>query len=418
MRKRIILSVFLVLLFVFLLISCSSEDNSNKKKIVYWSMWNEVEPQGQVIKEAIKDFMKKHNDIVVEVNWNGREIRKTLQPALDNNQSIDLWDEDLERTIRNWGQYALALDDYVSKSYDNTDEKPYKDVVMNSLLELSKTYSEDGKIYAIPYQPFTFLIMYNKEHFTKAGITKTPETWAEFKDACAKLKAAGFIPLTVDDAYVDILYGYQLARYKGSDWVKKLVLEGLWNDPTVLKAAKDWEEMCKLGYFSPNVAGNKFPQGQQEIANGEVSMYLNGTWLVNEVMPTTGPDFPWGQFAYPTVQGGVGKLYDLNYGGQSFQINKNSKYPDEVFNLIVHLTTGQWDKELAEKTYGVPMANTTDWPIQLTDAKDIFPKLGVCYPWAAGLQYNTDKAPVIASAFTKLITGQITSEQFVAEVKK
>ena len=381
-------------------------------------MWNEVEPQGQVIKEAIKDYMKKYNDIVVEVTWNGREIRKTLQPALDNNQAIDLWDEDLERTIRNWGQYALALDDYVAKSYDNTDGKPYQDVVMKSLLDLSKTYSEDGKIYAIPYQPFTFLIMYNKDHFAKAGITKTPETWNEFKDACAKLKSAGFIPLTVDDAYVDILYGYQLARYKGSDWVKKLVLDGLWDDSAVLKAAKDWEEIYKLGYLSPNVAGNKFPQGQQEIANGEVSMYLNGTWLVNEVMPTTGPDFPWGQFAYPTVPGGVGKLYDLNYGGQSFQINKNSKYPDEVFDLIVHLTTGQWDKELAEKTYGVPMANTTDWPIQLADAKDIFSKLGVCYPWAAGLQYNTDKAPVIASAFTKLITGQITSEQFVAEVKK
>lgn len=408
----------LCLLTAFFLFSCSNTDNSNKKKIVYWSMWNEVEPQGQVIKEAINDYMKKYDDIVVEVNWNGREIRKTLQPALDNNQEIDLWDEDLERTIRNWGKYALALDDYVANSYDNTDGKPYQDVVMKSLLDLSKTYSEDGKIYAIPYQPFTFLIMYNKDHFAKAGITKTPETWNEFKEVCAKLKAAGFIPLTVDDAYVDILYGYQVARYKGSDWVKSLVLDGLWDDPTVLRAARDWEEIYKLGYLSPNVAGNKFPQGQQEIANGEVSMYLNGTWLVNEVMPTTGPDFPWGQFAYPTVPGGIGKLYDLNYGGQSFQINKNSKYPDEVFNLIVHLTTGQWDKELAEKTYGVPMANTTDWPIQLTDAKEIFSKLGVCYPWAAGLQYNTDKAPVIASAFTKLITGQITSEQFVAEVKK
>lgn len=408
----------LCLLTAFFLFSCSNTDNSNKKKIVYWSMWNEVEPQGQVLKEAINDYMKKYDDIVVEVNWNGREIRKTLQPALDNNQEIDLWDEDLERTIRNWGKYALALDDYVANSYDNTDGKPYQDVVMKSLLDLSKTYSEDGKIYAIPYQPFTFLIMYNKDHFAKAGITKTPETWNEFKEVCAKLKAAGFIPLTVDDAYVDILYGYQVARYKGSDWVKSLVLDGLWDDPAVLRAARDWEEIYKLGYLSPNVAGNKFPQGQQEIANGEVSMYLNGTWLVNEVMPTTGPDFPWGQFAYPTVPGGIGKLYDLNYGGQSFQINKNSKYPDEVFNLIVHLTTGQWDKELAEKTYGVPMANTTDWPIQLTDAKEIFSKLGVCYPWAAGLQYNTDKAPVIASAFTKLITGQITSEQFVAEVKK
>lgn len=408
----------LVLLLSLFLFSCGNADDSNKKKIVYWSMWNEVEPQGQVIKEAIRDYMNKHNDIAVEVNWNGREIRKTLQPALDNNQVIDLWDEDLERTIRNWGKYALALDDYVNKPYDNTDGREYKDVVMSSLLELSKTYSEDGKIYAVPYQPFTFLIMYNKDHFQKAGITKTPETWNEFKDACSKLKSAGFIPLTVDDAYVDILYGYQLARYKGSDWVKNLVLNGLWDDAAVLKAAKDWEEMHKLGYLSPNIAGNKYPQGQQEIANGEVSMYLNGTWLVNEVMPTTGPNFPWGQFAYPVVAGGVGKLYDLNYGGQSFQINKNTLYPKEVFELIVHLTTGQWDKGLAEKTYGVPMANTTDWPMQLSDAKEIFSKLGVCYPWAAGLQYNTDKIPVIAAAFTKLITGQITSEQFVSEVKR
>lgn len=416
MKKILLLLCSFV--FAFLLLSCGKTDDSNKKKIVYWSMWNEVEPQGQVIKAAIEDYMKKYPDVAVEVNWNGREIRKTLQPALDNNQAIDLWDEDLERTIRTWGKYALPLDEYVAKSYDGTDGKAYQDVVIKSLLDLGKTFSEDGKLYAVPYQPFTFLIMYNKDHFAKAGITKLPETWAEFKDACAKLKAAGYIPITVDDAYVDVIIGYQIARYKGSDWVKKLVQEGLWDDPAVLQAAKDWEEMYKLGYISPNVAGNKYPQGQQEIANGEVSMYLNGTWLVNEIMPTTGPDFPWGQFPYPTVPNGLSGLYDLNYGGQSFQVNKNTKYPEEVFQLIVHLTTGEWDKQLAEKTYGVPMANTTDWPKQLTDAKEVFSKLGSCYPWAGGIEFNPDKTPVITAAFTGVLTGKSTAEQFVAEVKK
>ncbi|TXJ41578.1 ABC transporter substrate-binding protein [Brachyspira pilosicoli] len=416
MKKVLLLLCSFV--FVFFLFSCGKADDSNKKKIVYWSMWNEVEPQGQVIKAAIEDYMKKYPDVAVEVNWNGREIRKTLQPALDNNQAIDLWDEDLERTIRTWGKYALPLDEYVAKSYDGTDGKAYQNVVIKSLLDLGKTFSEDGKLYAVPYQPFTFLIMYNKDHFAKAGITKLPETWAEFKDACAKLKAAGYIPITVDDAYVDVIIGYQIARYKGSDWVKKLVQQGLWDDPAVLQAAKDWEEMYKLGYISPNVAGNKYPQGQQEIANGEVSMYLNGTWLVNEIMPTTGPDFPWGQFPYPTVPNGVSGLYDLNYGGQSFQVNKNTKYPEEVFQLIVHLTTGEWDKQLAEKTYGVPMANTTDWPKQLTDAKEVFSKLGSCYPWAGGIEFNPDKTPVITAAFTGVLTGKSTAEQFVAEVKK
>ena len=416
MKKLFLLGASVFLLFI--LFACGKADDPNKKKIVYWSMWNEVEPQGQVIKAAIEDFMKKHPDITVEVNWNGREIRKTLQPALDNNQTIDMWDEDLERTIRTWGKYALPLDDYITKSYEGTDGKPYQDVVIKSLLDLGRTFTDDGKLYAVPYQPFTFLIMYNKDHFAKAGITKVPETWAEFKDASAKLKAAGFIPITVDDAYVDVIIGYQIARYKGSDWVKKLVQEGLWDDPAVLQAAKDWEEMYKLGYISPNVAGNKYPQGQQEIANGEVSMYLNGTWLVNEIMPTTGPDFPWGQFPYPTVPNGVSGLYDLNYGGQSFQVNKNTQYPEEVFQLIVHLTTGEWDKQLAEKTYGVPMANTTDWPKQLADAKEVFSKLGSCYPWAGGIEFNPDKTPVITAAFTGVLTGKNTAEQFVAEVKK
>lgn len=415
--KKLILSL-LSLVFIFFLFSCGKAEDPNKKKIVYWSMWNEVEPQGQVIKAAIEDYMKKYPDVTVEVNWNGREIRKTLQPALDNNQTIDMWDEDLERTIRTWGKYALPLDDYIAKSYNGTDGKAYQDVVIKSLLDLGRTFSDDGKLYAVPYQPFTFLIMYNKDHFAKAGITKLPETWEEFKDACGKLKAAGFIPITVDDAYVDVIIGYQIARYKGSDWVKKLVQEGLWDDPAVLQAAKDWEEMYKLGYISPNVAGNKYPQGQQEIANGEVSMYLNGTWLVNEIMPTTGPDFPWGQFPYPTVPNGVSGLYDLNYGGQSFQVNKNTKYPEEVFQLIVHLTTGEWDKQLAEKTYGVPMANTTDWPKQLSDAKEVFSKLGACYPWAGGIEFNPDKTPVITAAFTGVLTGKNTAEQFVAEVKK
>lgn len=415
--KKLILSL-LSLVFIFFLFSCGKAEDPNKKKIVYWSMWNEVEPQGQVIKAAIEDYMKKYPDVTVEVNWNGREIRKTLQPALDNNQTIDMWDEDLERTIRTWGKYALPLDDYIAKSYNGTDGKAYQDVVIKSLLDLGRTFSDDGKLYAVPYQPFTFLIMYNKDHFAKAGITKLPETWEEFKDACGKLKAAGFIPITVDDAYVDVIIGYQIARYKGSDWVKKLVQEGLWDDPAVLQAAKDWEEMYKLGYISPNVAGNKYPQGQQEIANGEVSMYLNGTWLVNEIMPTTGPDFPWGQFPYPTVPNGVSGLYDLNYGGQSFQVNKNTKYPEEVFQLIVHLTTVEWDKQLAEKTYGVPMANTTDWPKQLSDAKEVFSKLGACYPWAGGIEFNPDKTPVITAAFTGVLTGKNTAEQFVAEVKK
>ena len=267
--------LFILLVFVFLL-SCSGS-NTEKKKIVYWSMWNETESQGQAVKAAIEDYMKQHPDIEVEMNFNGREIRKTLEPALDYGQVIDFWDEDIERTSKLWKKYALPLDDYITNVYDTTGGKPYQDVIIKSLLDLGRQHAGDGHLYSIPYQPFVFVFNYNKKIFRDAGIEKVPETWAEFKDACAKIKALGIPPITDDDAEINALLGYHIARYKGTEFVQKVAMEGLWDDPIVLKAAKDWQEMVELGYVSPKVAGNKFPAGRHELARGEAAMFLNGT---------------------------------------------------------------------------------------------------------------------------------------------
>ncbi|MBL8966379.1 MAG: extracellular solute-binding protein [Spirochaetaceae bacterium] len=404
-----------------LLVAVAAATAAPAVKLVYWSMWNQTEPQAQVLEAAIRDFEAKNAGVKVEINWNGREIRKTLQPALDNKQVIDLWDEDTERVVKTWGAYALKLDAYLAKSYPSTGGKAYKDAVMGSLLNLSRSYAADKGLYAVPYQPFVFAFMYNKEHFDKAGIKAAPKTWDELLAAMAKLKAAGFTPMTVDDAYMDTLPGYYLARAKGYPWVEQLVKDktnAMWSDPAVLQMAKAFENLAKSGYLSKTVAGNKWPAGQQDVAAGDVTMYLNGTWLVNEIMGSTGPDFKWGTFSFPTVPGGKDDQTAANFGAQAFQINKNCKNPDVAFALIAHLTTGKWDAELAKKSYGVPVGGTTDWPVQLAEAKAIFNNLKTCYPWAAGIQANVDKLPVISENFTKLVGGTITAEQFVAAMKK
>ena len=53
----------------------------------------------------------------------------------------------------------------------------------------------NGDVYSIPFQNSTPILYYNKEHFAEAGITKAPETWAEWVDAAKKLtKLAGAGP--------------------------------------------------------------------------------------------------------------------------------------------------------------------------------------------------------------------------------
>lgn len=421
--RKITLLALTIVLTLGALISCGgdSETDAEKSELVYWSMWNETEPQAMVLKDAIKDFELLNPDVSVTVQWNGREIRKTLQPALDAGTTIDMWDEDLERIVKTWQGYALKLDDYYTKSYPSTNGKSYADTVMGSLQNHLKTLSTDGGLYATPYQPFVVAVFYNKDHFKEAGISNVPTTWAEFVDACGKLKAAGFTPLTIDDAYMDLPIGMHLNKMFGNTAdVEALVKNGgaLWDDDRILTVAKDFQMLADSGYMSDQVATNKWPAGQQEVATGQVSMYfLNGTWLPNEVMGTAGEEFPWGQFAYPAVTDGVNNGA-ATFGAQGFQINKECAAPDEAFALAAHLTTGQWDKELSAKTYGAPMDTSMSWPVQIAECEPIFAGIDGFIPWSGGLAADTDTFPVVKAAFTGLLSGRVNAEEFIAEIKE
>ena len=400
--------------------STTPSANAEKVFLVYWSMWNSTEPQAVVLEAAIRDFEAKNPGVIVEINWAGREIRQTLAPAIDNGSRIDIFDEDTQRVNENWGRYLLNLELYYAHSYPTTGGKPYKDVVMPALQTLSRSFSSDGKLYTVGYQPFAFIFMYNRDHFAKAGVTSVPATWDEFLDACAKLKAAGYVPLTSDNEYISGLFGYHLARLKGVTFGTELVndaTKALWDDPAVLETAKAIESLATAGYFDKNAGGNIWPAGQQDIALGSVTMYLNGTWLVNEIMGSTGPEFPWGSFNYPSVPGGVSGREAANYGSQAFAINKDCANPEIAFKLLVHLTTGEWDARLAMDSYGVPVAGTTDWPVQLGEAKAVFEDMSVCYPWVAGIEGNTDMGPVVRQNVQRLVSGVITAEQFVTNCK-
>ena len=63
-----------------------------EQSIVYWSMWEEDEPQADVIREAAEAY-EEATGISVEIQWKGRGIRSLIEPALDAGEQIDLFDE-------------------------------------------------------------------------------------------------------------------------------------------------------------------------------------------------------------------------------------------------------------------------------------------------------------------------------------
>lgn len=406
--KRITGIFALMLVLMLLLSACAPAAQSGGKTIVYWSMWESTEPQGIAIQKAIDAYMAATGN-TVDVQFKGRTgQREGLQPALDGNVTVDLFDEDIDRVNVTFGSYLMDLEQLAKDSnFEATANK--------GLIAACRSGS-GGALKSIPYQPFVFNYFFNQEIFDKAGVTAVPTTWEEFLAACQKIKDAGYSPITSDDAYIVCTFGYHLARLDGEEAVIDVVTNGNWaENPAVLKVAQDFEQLAQLGYFSPNLGSNVWPTGQNgEFAMGEVAMYLNGSWLPNEVRGITGDEFRWGCFSYPALPSGKTGTDAANFGSQVFAINKNSQVAPEAFELIKYITKGEFDATLSEMSVGIPADSTnTEWPEALAAVKPVMDNIAVRYTWAAGAESNNNITPVLKENFIKLCAGQMTAQEFV-----
>jgi raffinose/stachyose/melibiose transport system substrate-binding protein len=289
-------------------------------------------------------------------------------------------------------------------------------VINKTLLDLARQIG-GGQIKNIPYQPSAFVTMYNKDLFEKAGITSVPKSGEELLAACAKLKAIGVTGITVDDAYMAAFFGYNMDRLVGDTAALAMVRNNDFSGPQVLAFGQLMEMMVKNGYFSQKAASNVYPAGQvEEIATGRVAMYLNGTWLPNEIKGNN-PNMRWGVFAWPALGSGDGTEAN-NFSAQSFGINKNTKYPREAFRFIVWLTTGEWDAALARESIGIPMGNDSAWPDALAEAKVVVDSTTKRLPWAVGMEDSPDINAKIKENFARLIMGEYSAEQFAAAMAR
>ena len=380
--------------------------------LVYWSMWEATEPQGQAIQAAVDKFTE-DTGVSVDLQFKGRTgIREGLQPALDAGTNIDLFDEDIDRVNSTWGQYLMDLEE-LAKAAD------YEATANAGLIAACREVG-GGTLKSIPYQPNVFAFFYNQAIFDEAGITAVPTTWEELDAVCAKIKDAGYTPITCDDAYITCMFGYHMSRLVGEPKTEEIVKGGLWDDPSVTATAQAYADFASKGYFSDTIASNVWPAGQnQELAMGTAAMYLNGSWLPNEVKDMAGDDFVWGCFSYPAVEGGTDGVDAANYGAQVLAINKDSKNAENAFKLICYITQGEFDKMLSEMSVGIPAdSNNSEWPELIACVKPVMDSMNTRYPWAAGAEANADLTPIIKENFLKLCGGSIDAQGFVDALKK
>jgi raffinose/stachyose/melibiose transport system substrate-binding protein len=435
---RIFGLMFIILTLAFVLISCGSneqsqagvstsdevsatETGSNEAEtieLIYWSMWNEDEPQGQVVKSAIEAFEADHPNVDVRVTWYGRDMRNLLGPALEAGETIDVYDI--------WaGGKANALDlsplltQPALGAGNQESDMTVAQSIMPALWESVDVQNAAGEIVGLPYNPFVVMVFYNKDHFAAAGIENVPQTWDEMLVAAEALRAAGYEPFTEDiDAYIDIIIGAFGERALTCEGILATVNDTsgeAWNSPEALQMAQAVAGFS--AYLAPGTDGNLYPAGQQRVALDEVTMNLNGSWLPSELLELTGSDFNWGVFSFPNLPNGAGSNTHVESGSQALGINQASENPDVAFELLRYVSGYDAQSAMAKEAASPAARIDVPWEGPLFDAYQAFKAADVSLPWACGL-WDTGEifSNVLIPNFTDLFVGKVTPEEFIADI--
>lgn len=387
-------------------------------EIVFWSMWNETEGQALVIQDWIAEFETENPNITITAVWNGRQNQTLVRTALAGGTQIDLVDQDADQIAGGLmlEGLGLPLNDYLDTPALDEDV-PLRDVFLPGTLDL---FALDGETYLFPYIYNTVQFWYDQRIFEDIGL-EIPVTWDEFLAVNDALKDAGYAPIAAEGnepGYSIFYLANMVARLKGPGFLLETVEDQtgeMWRDPAHLEASQLLLTLWDRGDIPSETVGYVWPQGQNTLAFGDAGMSLVGSWLPIELANMTDPDFQWGGFNFPAIEGGEGSVNDTQALLLSFMIMNETEHPDEVFEFLRFIMTAENQQQMADESLvgvtriGVPWAQSiADAELAALNAENI-------YPDSDGITANYPEylATVLNVNYVALWQGSLTPEEFV-----
>ncbi|WP_127533348.1 ABC transporter substrate-binding protein [Paenibacillus kobensis] len=167
----------------------------------------------------------------------------------------------------------------------------------------------NGIRYGIATGVATVGVVYNKKAFERAGILELPTTLASFYEACEKLKKAGITPvfLNYGAQWPMKIWGEELVSYMAgdADYLNKMAST---DEPWAVN--NPWGHSMQIvktlidrGYTEQELVKNQWEISKRKIADGEAAMYLNGSWVIKQVIEAGALPDDIGFFPFPYDDG-------------------------------------------------------------------------------------------------------------------
>jgi multiple sugar transport system substrate-binding protein len=332
---------------LFLISGCQSNPkiNSNITTITLWHGVNPPENR-DVFNELIAQFNQQHSDIEVEALYIGQpdaQLPKIFAATVSGEAPDMLWFvPQLTGELNKLG-VLLPLEDWFNNS-------PIKTEVDSAMFE---SMTLDGHILSIPFATNNAAIFYRPDLFKEVGITETPKTWEEFKDAAKKLTQD-----TNNDGRID-RQGIFLSLGKG-EWTVFTWLPFIFsgggelisnNKPNLVTPSAIKALQLGADLVAENYAMLSPPERGYEIDNfisGKVAMQITGPWTLGQ-LATTNLDY--NVFPFPVLEKPAAVI-----GGENlFVFKSNDKREQASKEFLEYVLSEEFQTTWALKTGYLPI---------------------------------------------------------------
>jgi alpha-1,4-digalacturonate transport system substrate-binding protein len=307
-------------------------------------MWYSDGNEGDVMRSMLDKFEAANSDVKVILD---RVPYKTIVenlPALVSSGQAP----DMARVTDVGGQ-----SDYYLDFGPMLKDRAYWEKNFAGTLPWSRPASSKDGIHGLSTQVTVTVPIVNETLFQQAGIPLPgpKATWAEWGAAAKAVatKTGAPIPIAIDRSGYRIAGGAisMGAQFFDGD-APRLVDDGL---KSFSKTMVDWHRegiMSKAIWGS--VGGSAYRGANEEFANGQVVLYISGTWQFAQFAKTIGDGFDW--HAVPNPCGPV--ACSGMPGGAVLVAYKSSKHPKEVARLMDFLASEPIQEEYYARTLFLP----------------------------------------------------------------
>ena len=334
---------------------------------ITWMFWDDLNATEDLISKGYADVIDRFNTEyagqyhVTPITTNLEEYYPKLNALVASGDVPDVFIVSPGPNLTDYVEPGVAapLDSYLADGW--------KDTFTSDAVFSQQTY--DGQIYAVPLNIAAACCFYNTEMFEAAG-AKVPTNWSEMLDACEKLQAAGYTPITISAGTawcLSMVAGY-LCESKGVDLAAIADGSDTWENGKLEAAATDLVELSK--YFQKTAAGDTNDVATANFYNEEAAILIQGSWAIGQINGEN-PDFEskCGVFQFTGVERVIAK-------SDSLAMSSTSKCPEACVALMKMFTDDTAQKYTAEVGGKIPVTNVeydaNVAPAQLAYVMDVF----------------------------------------------